>query len=118
MNNFANTRDGLHLHRLPRGQHDDAGGDALGFGQEEAGIRLQGAIRLHFVAAWPEVFTGNDVFRMERFHDFIAVARVMKLNLFNARSICINSLFVMSSETSALHAAFKNPFFGGISIRG
>jgi hypothetical protein len=79
---------------------------------------LQGAVRLHLVAAWPEVFTGNDVFRMERFHDFIAVARVMKLNLFNARSICINSLFVMSSETSALHAAFKNPFFGGISIRG
>ncbi len=67
--------DRLFFHRLPRRQHNYSRGNALGLGQEQALIGLKRAVGLHFVAAGPEVFSGNDVFLVGRFDDLVSVSR-------------------------------------------
>ena len=60
----ANISNNSWIYTLACRQHDDASGNALRFGQDKAGIRLQGAIGFHTVAAGPEVFPGYDVLRV------------------------------------------------------
>ena len=45
-NDFADAHEGLLIQSLAVGQHNEASSLTLGFGQEKAGILLQGAMRL------------------------------------------------------------------------
>jgi len=71
----AHSLHGLFADFLAGGEDDHPCGDAFGFGEEESGVGLEGAVGFHAVAAGPEVFPGDDVLRVEDCHDFVTVAR-------------------------------------------
>ena len=69
----ANGRCDFRRHGLTRGEDEDARGDALGLGQLERRVGLQGAVGLHAMAAGPEIFSRQNVFGVEHGDQFIPI---------------------------------------------